>query len=161
MNYFLYTKEGPETKLFNKISSTANQCVYPDIIIDHDFSETGIVDDVLFDTALRAISDYGSSRVLFAEVACNEDKIFLENALRHIFSDEAPSDNSLCEKMIDNLQLSETMSRNFRQLITYYTETGNDVRDLLAPFFDEYPLPVRSKDEGKKIYELIRNKVLG
>ena len=34
-------------------------------------------------------------------------------------------------------------------------------KDLLLPFTREYPLPVTNKNEGKKIYEIIRNSVLG
>ena len=67
----------------------------------------------------------------------------------------------LYDTMCDNLMLSASMRHSFYQLMQYYTETGGNMEDLLLPFTREYPLPVTNKNEGKKIYEIIRNSVLG
>lgn len=53
------------------------------------------------------------------------------------------------------------MALNFKKLMQYYKETGGNPHDLLTPFIKEYALPVKSKKEGKMIYELIRNQILG
>ena len=63
--------------------------------------------------------------------------------------------------MSNYLKLTESMKINFIKLLSYYRETGNDPADLIIPFIDEYALPVTNKNEGKKIYELIRKKILG
>ena len=164
MNYFLHLSESDRTIIYNKIINpeTGESC-YPDILFNHNFAETEISDKFLYETALSAISEYGNSRLLIATYSNEEDHLFLENAMMRIHNNDNESsfNKDLYEQMCDNLMLSASMRHSFYQLMLYYTETGGNMEDLLLPFTREYPLPVTNKNEGKKIYEIIRNSVLG
>lgn len=162
MNYYIYTFESDTTKIYNRISNSAGISVFPDIVFAHPFEEAEITDDTIFDIAQKAISEYGSSNVIIASVAGDEDRALLESRMDFLHKEETgPDDSKLIALMSDNLMLTEAMRINFCRLLAYYRETGNNPEDLLAPFMNEYPLPVANKNEGKKIYELIRNKILG
>ena len=132
MNYFIHTIKGNKTVIYNKITGS-NDTVYPDILINHPFAEDEIADDTLFHIADDAIRQYGNGKVIIAKVADDNDLDYI----------------------------LKTMALNFKKLMQYYKETGGNPHDLLTPFIKEYALPVKSKKEGKMIYELIRNQILG
>ena len=164
MNYFIHLSESGRTIIYNKITNPdTGNCCYPDILFNHIFSEENIADKALYEIAYNAISEYGSSRILIATYSSQEDRLFLESAMESIHREHNNSsfNQELYESMCDNLMLSASMRHSFYQLMLYYTETGGDMENLLLPFTKEYPLPVSNKNEGKKIYEIIRNSVLG
>lgn len=160
MNYCLHLIPCEKTVIYNKISNEFGSSCYPDILFRHDFPETEIIDNDLYVTANELIKTYGSSRVLFA--ACKEcDKEILENIMCTLFSDTPSQITDDILKFSDDLALSETMKRQFFQLMNYYQQIGGNPQDIFIPFRNEYALPVRNKNEGKRLYELIRNQILG
>lgn len=162
MNYFLYTFTSNKTVIFNKITNSEGISIYPDIVFSHPFSESDIEDDELFSVADSAIKEYGSSHIIIASIASTEDRAFLESRMNFLHSNtDSYDDSELITRMSGYLMLTEAMKINFRQLLSYYREIGNNPSDLLIPFIDEYDLPVSNKNEGKRIYELIRNQILG
>lgn len=78
-----------------------------------------------------------------------------------LYPENAKESSGYIDDFCKNILLSETMALNFKKLMQYYEETGGNPHDLLTPFIKEYALPVKSKKEGKMIYELIRNQILG
>lgn len=164
MNYYIHLTESDRTIIYNKITNPdTGDCCYPDILFNHNFSEGNITDKALYEIAYNAISEYGSSRILVGTYSSEDDRIYLENVMKNINSERTVSsfNEELYDTMCDNLMLSASMRHSFYQLMQYYTETGGNMEDLLLPFTREYPLPVTNKNEGKKIYEIIRNSVLG
>lgn len=142
---------------------TGKSC-YPDMLLQHNFKEQTVCDSNLYTIADAAIRRYGSSRCYFIYIKDYELLIEFIGVLKKVFKNNLPSltdkDIALINKFGNDLMLSATMLHSFRNLMTYYAETGGDVYGLLTPFIEEYPLPVTTKQKGKQIYELIRNKVL-
>lgn len=162
MNYYIHTFKSEKTIIYNKVSSTNGDSVYPDVLFSHPFSEAEIIDDILYETVKNAIEEYGSSNVIIAAAANENDINLLKSRMDFLYhEDDKTDDSELIEKMSNYLKLTESMKINFIKLLSYYRETGSDPADLIIPFIDEYALPVTNKNEGKKIYELIRNKILG
>ena len=163
MNYFIHLIKSDQTVIYNKITNPdTGDCCYPDILFDHNFTESQIEDADLYEKTSSAIREFGSSKVLIASYSEDSDAVFLRERMEllHSTSKVSSFNNELYEKMCDNLMLSASMRHNFYQLMQYYTETGRDMEDLLIPFTEEYAFPVGNKNEGKKIYEIIRNSVL-
>lgn len=162
MNYFLHTFKSNKTVIYNKISNSKGESLYPDIVFSHPFEESEITDDELFTITSEAISNYGSSKIIIASVGNTRDQELLASRMEYLHSESpSPDDTSLISQMAEYLMLTEAMKNSFKQLLSYYREIGGNPSDLFLPFIEEYNLPVGSKNEGKKIYELIRNKILG
>lgn len=160
MNYFIHTIKGNRTVIYNKITGS-NDTVYPDILINHPFAEEAITDDGLFHIVEEAIRQYGNGKVIIAGIADDSDLDYLVKTMRSLYPDEEKEDFRYIDDFCKNILLSETMTLNFEKLMQYYKETGGNPNDLITPFIKEYVLPVKSKKEGKIIYELIRKQVLG
>ena len=152
--------------IYNAIKDniTGKTC-YPDMIIRHNFTESDITDNNMYIIADDAIRRFGSSRCFFVSVCDINSLSGLIASAKAVFD---ASDPVISQKQLqyirdfgEKLMLSATMMHSFISLMTYYRETGGDIPALLAPFGQEYPLPVSTKTEGKKIYELIRNQILG
>ena len=160
MNYFIHTIKGNKTVIYNKITGS-NDTVYPDILINHPFAEDEIADDTLFHIADEAIRQYGNGKVIIAKVADDNDLDYILKTMACLYPGNVKESSGYIDDFCKNILLSETMALNFKKLMQYYKETGCNPHDLLAPFIKEYALPVKSKKEGKIIYELIRNQILG
>ena len=160
MNYFIHTIKGNRTVIYNKITGS-NDTVYPDILINHPFAEDAITDDGLFNIAEDAIRQYGNGKVIIAGIADDNDLDCLVKTMESLYPEEENEDFGYIDDFCKNFLLSETMTLNFEKLMQYYKETGGNPHDLITPFIKEYALPVKSKKEGKLIYELIRKQVLG
>lgn len=160
MNYFIHTIKGNRTVIYNKITGS-NDTVYPDILINHPFAEEEITDDGLFHIAEDAIRQYGNGKVIIAGIADDNDLDYLVKTMESLYPEGGKEDYGYIDDFCKNILLSETMTLNFEKLMQYYKETGGNPHDLITPFIKEYALPVKSKKEGKIIYELIRKQVLG
>lgn len=160
MNYFIHTIKGNRTVIYNKITGS-NDTVYPDILINHPFAEDAINDDGLFNIAEDAIRQYGNGKVIIAEIADDSDLDYLVKTMESLYPEVEKGNSGYIDDFCKNILLSETMTLNFEKLMQYYKETGGNPGDLITPFIKEYALPVKSKKEGKIIYELIRKQVLG
>ena len=147
MNYFTHTIKGNKTVIYNKITGS-NDTVYPDILINHPFADD-------------AIRQYGNGKVIIAKVADDNDLDYILKTMACLYPENAKESSGYIDDFCKNILLSETMALNFKKLMQYYKETGGNPHDLLTPFIKEYALPVKSKKEGKMIYELIRNQILG
>lgn len=162
---YIYVCNGDDNIIYNTITDpqTGRSC-YPDMLLKHNFMEKSVCNSNLYTIADTAIRRYGSSRCYF--LALRDTHILLEyiGILKEVFGTSQPKltdeNIELIEKFGNDLLLSATMLHSFRTLMTYYAETGGDIVGLLTPFIEEYPLPVTTKQKGKQIYELIRNKVL-
>lgn len=163
--FFFYPEYGSRNIIYNKITdSLTNVSCYPDILYDHPYEEGEITGHEIYEIVSKAISLYGSSRVV---AGCFTSPLE-SSRFRDYLTDFFPENTDIfteeeidsIEKMCQNLMLSRTMIHSFYGLMSYYKTTGYSPLDLITPFANEYPLPVQNKTEGKKIYELIRNKVL-
>lgn len=162
---YVYVCSADSNIIYNAITDPQTGCsCYPDMLLKHNFTEQSICSSDLYIIADAAIKRYGSSRCYF--LALKDTCMLFEfiDILREVFGNTQPmlsSENiELIEKFGNDLMLSATMLHSFRTLLNYYAETGGDILGLLTPFIEEYPLPVTTKQKGKQIYELIRNKVL-
>ena len=61
--------------------------------------------------------------------------------------------NGRIEKLAEDMKLSVTMAAAFKQLLRYLELEGADIEGLIDKVYSEYRLPVKSKKEGKKIYD--------
>lgn len=162
---YIYVSTGDNNLIYNAITDpqTGHSC-YPDMLFKHNFTETAILDSNLYIIADAAIKRYGSSRCYF--LALHDTNMLLDfiGILREVYGSTLPGlsheNIELIEKFSNDLMLSATMMHSFKTLMTYYAETGGDIPGLLTPFMEEYPMPVTTKQKGKQIYELIRNKIL-
>lgn len=165
-NFFFYPEYGSENIIYNKITNpeTGDSC-YPDILYNHPYRESEKSDCRLYEIISDAISEYGSSLVVAGCFTSPEESSGFKNYLEDFFPENTDvftkEELDSIEKMCHDLMLSTTMVHSFYGLMSYYKTTGFSPLDLITPFADEYPLPVQNKNEGKKIYELIRNKILG
>ncbi len=164
MNHYTHIFPAGHTVIFNKISDPRTGAVcYPDILIRHNFQEAEVSDEALYSVAAAAIAEYGTSHVLIAAASSEEDRKYLINAMAELHAGHNAHifDRALYDDMCRNLMLTDSMKTDFLRLLTYYSETGGSMSDLLCPFINEYDFPVKNKKEGKQIYEIIRNSVLG
>lgn len=163
---YMYIASGTENIIYNAIRDpdTGRAC-YPDMLIRHNFTEKSISDSMLYTIADDAIRKFGSSRCFFLTVNNYEELVSFIERIKTVFDSDTPAlsenDITFIRDFADKLMLSATMIHSFMNLMTYYRETGGNIYGLLTPFTLEYPLPVSTKNEGKQIYELIRNKILG
>ncbi|MGN0373989.1 MAG: hypothetical protein ACI4EN_00695 [Butyrivibrio sp.] len=163
---YVYVREGSDNIIYNSIQDPdSGRICCPDMLIRHDFVEMSIADHDLYILAEDAIRKYGSSRCFFLALKDSNAILPFVHGIKEVFQNELPvitdSDKAYVEDFAAKLMLSSTLSHSFSGLMTYYAETGGDIQGLIEPFIREYPLPVSSKKEGKAIYELIRNKILG
>ena len=161
--FFIYSFEGDENAVFHTITNpvTGKSC-YPDILIKHNFTEKGITDNRLYEIAENAIKEYGSSRCFFVSY---NDKKKLDELLDIINSIyyKTTSDNKalLITELAHKLMLSQAMTASLKTLLTYYGDFVGDLDASVKGWCKKYNLPVSTKNEGKKIYELIRQQILG
>ncbi len=141
-------------------------CCYPDILYRHRLAEQFIESEELYAEAINAQQECGTSRCMFIAVAQWDDDV--ETAVTNFihscsFSNPPLNDteHSCYERLSNGLMLSQTMRSSFMQLLIYYKACQGSIEGLITPFFEEYALPVTTKNEGKVIYELIRNTILG
>lgn len=159
---FIHIKSGNANRIYNKISNSEGISIYPDIWYNHPYEEVEIRDDELYETALIASKKYGSSQIIFAEFADKQSEIsFREMLTSFSMTEQAISDPALITRFCEDLMFSEAMKINFNKLIQYYVLTGGTPGDIIEPFYSEYALPVASKKEGKMLYDIIRNQILG
>lgn len=178
----MFTKiiTGECTGIIHKITHpTSGQSLYPDILIAHPFKELAIKDDALYEEANTLMKQYGPSGCLFLcstdadwtrvqEFANSltagsdtkqEESLTSQPSRGNASGNFAPSQS--IEQMANDLQLSHTMRLGFYQMMQYYQEIGGNPEDVFTPFREEYALPVKTKNEGKLLYERIRNTILG
>ena len=170
----MYSKliPGSQTRLIHKITDpVTGESFYPDIFYKHPFAEGERCDKDLYRELLDLSRDPSAPPFLILEVAPKEEaaaskyRTAWEEAVRtqqtgqtDVFhSDELSELTAFAEE----LMLSATMKQGFLQLFSYHRLCGGDYRELLSPFREEYALPVKTKNEGKMIYERIKNLILG
>lgn len=163
-NIFIYATPGKDNVIYHTITNpdTGKAC-YPDILIKHSFEEKEIADSNLYQIADNAIRQYGSSRCYFVTYRDEELMRELTDRLNSVY--KAPvfssKDNlDIIECFANSLMLSATMTNSLRTLLIYYGDFIGDLKEFTDRCRDEYKLPVINKNEGKKIYELIRQKIL-
>ena len=139
-------KDFLENLLKNDITPLEN-FIINDILNTEESSED------IYDYMVNVVSIGGEQGVIISLIYGKDTEEFCKNFLDEILE--------MLDDFCKNILLSETMALNFKKLMQYYKETGGNPHDLLAPFIKEYALPVKSKKEGKIIYELIRNQILG
>ena len=160
---YIYSLKGEENIIFHSIKDpiTKKAC-YPDILIKHDFNEKEIEDEKLYEIAESAIKKYGSSRCYF--ISYNDEKL-LSELLEKIHSlypmDIKESNDELINEFSEALMLSQAMTAAFKTLLTYYGDFVGKLETFKKDCYEKYGLPVATKNEGKKIYELIRQQILG
>ncbi len=162
---YIHIEKGEDNIICNAVTDPVTQAsCYPDMLLKHGFTEKSVCDSDLYIIADAAIRRYGSSRCFFLYIRDYECVTEFVNMLHEVFKNTQPrlksSDIEMIEHFASELMLSATMLHSFRNLMSYYAETGGDISGLLTPFIEEYPLPVTTKQKGKQIYELIRNKIL-
>jgi hypothetical protein len=162
--YFIHSFPSSENILYHTIiNPDTKKACYPDILIKHNFTEKEIADTSLYEIAEAAIKKYGSSRCYFVAYKDEEALCELIKIIDVIY--EEPFTNNDSEALINNmaelLMLSATMTASLKTLLTYYGDFVGDLKALVNECTKEYKLPVSNKNEGKKIYELIRQKILG
>ena len=92
MNYYIHTFKSEKTIIYNKISSTNGDSVYPDVLFSHPFSEAEIIDDILYETAKNAIEEYGSSNVIIAAAANENDINLLKSRMDFLYQEDDKTD---------------------------------------------------------------------
>lgn len=163
---FFHVTQGNENIIYNSIKDniTGKTC-YPDMLINHVFIESEIIDKNIYIIADDAIRRFGSSHCFFVTVRDINSLTEFVSSVKAVFDCSNPAISKEQLQYVQNfgemLMLSTTMMHSFINLMTYYHETGGDIQSMLTPFKQEYPLPVSTKKEGKIIYELIRKQILG
>lgn len=160
---YIHIQPGSENVLYNSISDGEGHFCFPDILVRHEFEERAIVDPALYNTAAALQQKYGTACCFFMS-ACDESAAdaLAASALSAYASCRtkyALPDSGELDSLCKDLALSQTMRASFVQLMRYYSLT-NDVKNLTDEIYSRYELPVRSKAEGKKIYEAVRAKIL-
>ena len=162
-SYFIHSFPSTENILYHTIinPNTGKAC-YPDILIRHNFLEKEIADTSLYEIAENAIKEYGSSRCYFVAFKDSDSLSELTKTIDAVYKEQIiPKDN---EETIQNfaadLMLSTTMSAALKTLLIYYGDFIGDLKELVRNYTKEYNLPVSTKNEGKKIYEFIRQRIL-
>ena len=162
-NIYIHVIKGSENVIYNAIKDpTTGNYYYPDILFKHNFIEKEICDNKLYETASKAIKEYGSSRCCFVMYKDYDAFVDLLECFNHIFTnDENILDMDAVDDFGNMLQLSATMMNSLKILLNYYAVLGNDVKEFINSCVTEYELPVSTKIKGKQIYELIRQKIIG
>ncbi|MCM1267084.1 MAG: hypothetical protein NC302_04190 [Bacteroidales bacterium] len=161
---FFLIYSSTENIIYNKITdpATGRSC-YPDILVRHGFREEAVTDGALYADALPMQQKYGTSCCFFLS-ASNDSFVeaFAELVQSAYSSCAKPSrkpDEAELARLCDDLALSQTMRASFAQLMRYCALIG-DPEELMRELRREYSLPVSGKNEGKKIYEAVRAKIL-
>ena len=161
--YFIHSFPSTENVLYHTIiNPDTKKACYPDILIRHNFFEKEIINAKLYEIAEKAIKEYGSSRCYFISYKDDDALLELTKIIDAVYEEQNIS--NLNEEIIQNfasdLMLSATMSAAFKTLLIYYGDFVGDLNELVRECTVEYNLPVSTKNEGKKIYELIRQRIL-
>ena len=162
-SYFIHSFPSTENILYHTIINpdTGKAC-YPDILIRHNFLEKEIIDAKLYEIAENAIKKHGSSRCYFVAYKDDESLSQLTKIIDAVYEEQSISNDN--EEIIQNfasaLMLSTTMRAAFKTLLIYYGDFVGNLNELIKECTEEYNLPVSTKNEGKKIYELIRQRIL-
>lgn len=160
-NVFLYAIKGMKNVIYNKITNSLGQALYPDILYQHDFAETAICRDELFDIAKDAFKKYGVSACIFAALTDEGTAKLLYERLSAVLSQNkvlvfTDEEQLLIDKLCEDLSLSQTMTSAFKQHVIFYCiDNEAPVSKLLISIREQYELPTATKNEGKKIYENI------
>ncbi len=160
---FIYATPGDDNIIYHTIiDPITKKACYPDILIKHDFKEQAIKDSKLYKIAEDAIKEYGSSRCYFITYKDEELYNKLTKRIRSIYEPTLGSGDNLAliEDLAVSLKLSETMTNSLKTLLTYYGNFVGDLKDFTDKCREEYSLPVTNKNQGKKIYEQIRQQIL-
>lgn len=161
---FIYRYSDTANILYNRITdpATGRSC-YPDILVRHGFEEAGIEDSALYDSAVSMQRRYGVSNCFFLSA---KDESVVDGfagltlaAYASCRTRPPMPDGAKLDRLCGALALSQTMRAAFGQLIQYYSLTA-DAETFMDAIYGRYRLPVRSKAEGKKIYEAIRTEIL-
>lgn len=161
--YFIHSFPSTENILYHTIiNPDTKKACYPDILIRHTFAEKEIEDASLYEIAEAAIKKYGSSRCYFVAYKDEESLSELIKIIDMIYNEPfTNTDNeALIQNMAELLMLSATMTASLKTLLTYYGDFVGDLKTFTDECIKEYTLPVSNKNEGKKIYELIRQRIL-
>lgn len=161
--YFIHSFPSTENILYHTIiNPETKKACYPDILIRHDFLEKEISDGKLYEIAENAIKEYGSSRCYFVAYKDDESLSELTKIINAVYEEQSISNanEETIQKFASHLMLSTTMSAAFKTLLIYYVDFVGDLNELFRECTMEYNLPVSTKNEGKKIYELIRQRIL-
>ena len=160
--FYIYSNTG--NIVYNRITDTVSgRSCYPDILVRHGFEEAAITDGALYEAAMSMQQKYGTSNCFFLSVlndgALEEFAGLVQSAYGSCRNNFTGPDESELERMCGDLALSPTMRASFKQLMQYYALTG-DTQRLTESIRERYSLPVSGKNEGKRIYEAIRNEIL-
>lgn len=160
--FYIYSDTG--NIVYNRITDTVSgRSCYPDILVRHGFEEAAITDGALYEAAVSMQQKYGTSNCFFISVsndgALEEFVGLVQSAYGSCRNNFTGPDESELERMCGDLALSQTMRASFKQLMQYYALTG-DTQRLTESIRERYSLPVSGKNEGKRIYEAIRNEIL-
>ena len=162
-NYIFYIYSEDLDCIYNKISSTDGQSLYPDIIFDHSYPESELVDEKAYEVAAKLLSSNLAHRVVFLSrknSTVTDEIVHKLNRLEGSLSFEVPDIvRETCDKLSADLSLSVTMQRTLLQLLNYYALNG-DLNEFIRTLYTRYTIPVTTKNEGKKIYEYIREFIL-
>lgn len=146
--------------IYNKICGTnGSRPIYPHIFFQHDFRECEITDDNYYKSCLNTRNSDGA-QCIFLSVK-NESSLNEFLAKLCFYTQYVPNNyREIIDEFAALLRLSTAMTASFRQIMEYYA-INNNVRAYLDEQKKLYALPVTSKYEGKKIYELIRKDIIG
>lgn len=161
-DYFLYAIPGDANIIFHSITDPVTQkSCYPDMLFRHNFTEKGIVDSSMYLIAEDAIKQYGSSRTFFITYSSEDALTEFKEFLNKVYTKTVTRDNKeLINKLATMLMLSATMTSSLNTLLSYYGDFVGDLEALVNKYINDYTLPVANKNEGKRIYELIRQQIL-
>lgn len=161
---FFYIYSDSQNIVYNRIVDTATgRSCYPDILVRHGFKEAAVADGRLYADAVSMQQKYGTSNCFFIS-AVSDDAIdefagLVQNAYCSCRTDFPKPDGAELERLCGDLALSQTMKSAFGQLMRYYALTA-DADELIKRIRGRYSLPVSAKNEGKRIYEAVRNEIL-
>lgn len=163
-NFVICNFPGNHNTIYNKITSTVNgKSCYPDILLNHNLTELELLDNEAYETASCLIKKWGPSRCVF--VSC--DNSMLDGIISQLIRFYDSNINQLTSNVIQiikdlasDLSLSVTMESAFINLMTY-KHLQSDIVDYIATIRHRFDLPVKTKTQGKQIYELIRKDIIG
>ena len=162
-NFYIYATPGDDNIIYHAIiDPVTTKACYPDILIKHNFKEQAITDHELYLIAENAIKEFGSSRCYF--ITYSDEKFLKEltERIKSIYKSNVTFDDNLAliEDFAVSLKLSQTMTNSLKTLLTYYRDFEGDLKAFIDNCKEEYNLPVSNKNQGKKIYEHIRQQIL-
>lgn len=162
-NIYIYANQGTDNVLYNSIKDTVTgKCCFPDILINHGFTEDSICDKELYLKAESAMKQYGSSNCFFITYKDPESYIDFLKVINNVYP-VTPTEyhDVLINDFGKDMLFSATMMSSLRTLLNYYCVKGGDLINYIGTFSAEHNLPVTTKNEGKELYELLKQEILG